>query len=612
MKEKIKNKLLTTENTARETDLPPLVFLGIQIKKDALHIAELRADKIEFFDIPRRKDFESSVLEWVRINSKKRNIKYIAAGIAAKEDLENLASKLWLEEDIVPYVFHKTNAYFNRVAEKLAREVEHKFDSAKIATATIGKYNEVIVKKLVTLEDYQKFCDPVDFKNVLRLAGEFIGKRIIFISSTPQGGGVAIMRHALLRLFKLLGVDAHWYVLRGGADLFNITKTKFHNVLQGVVNKDVVLSEEDKKTYLVWMEKNAKIFSGIFKKADIIVIDDPQPSGLIPFIKKQHPGVKIIYRSHIQIEPHLIEKKQSSQQLTWEFLWKNIKLSDLFISHPISSFVPNNVPKQITAYMPPSTDPADGLNKPLTEEQARYYLKFFNKILLKNTENTLDFTRPYIIQIARFDPSKGIPDVIESYGLLIKKLKEKNYSNLPQLVICANKSIDDPDRIPIYNLVLNILNQPQYSPLRKDIIIIGLPHCDQMLNALLRKSKIALQLSHKEGYEYKVTEALMKGIPVVAYAAGGIPLQIINGVSGFLVEVGNTEKVANHMFELITDSRKYQTMSMLAVKNAKKEALTVRNAINWLYLANSILRDKNFQPNGENVEKLAGEYLSKK
>ena len=36
--------------------------------------------------------------------------------------------------------------------------------------------------------------------------------KIAFFSSTPQGGGVALMRHALVRLAKLLDVDLTWYV----------------------------------------------------------------------------------------------------------------------------------------------------------------------------------------------------------------------------------------------------------------------------------------------------------------------------------------------------------------------------------------------------------------
>lgn len=35
-------------------------------------------------------------------------------------------------------------------------------------------------------------------------------KKIAFFSATPRGGGVALMRHSLLRFFRLLGVDCTW------------------------------------------------------------------------------------------------------------------------------------------------------------------------------------------------------------------------------------------------------------------------------------------------------------------------------------------------------------------------------------------------------------------
>lgn len=37
------------------------------------------------------------------------------------------------------------------------------------------------------------------------------GTRVAFFSSTPQGGGVALMRHALVRFSRLLGVNLTWY-----------------------------------------------------------------------------------------------------------------------------------------------------------------------------------------------------------------------------------------------------------------------------------------------------------------------------------------------------------------------------------------------------------------
>jgi hypothetical protein len=39
--------------------------------------------------------------------------------------------------------------------------------------------------------------------------------RIAFFSSTPQGGGVALMRHALIRFFRVVGVDCKWYLIVG-------------------------------------------------------------------------------------------------------------------------------------------------------------------------------------------------------------------------------------------------------------------------------------------------------------------------------------------------------------------------------------------------------------
>lgn len=36
--------------------------------------------------------------------------------------------------------------------------------------------------------------------------------KIAFFNSTSQGGGVALMRHALIRFLRLLGVNCTWYV----------------------------------------------------------------------------------------------------------------------------------------------------------------------------------------------------------------------------------------------------------------------------------------------------------------------------------------------------------------------------------------------------------------
>jgi hypothetical protein len=81
--------------------------------------------------------------------------------------------------------------------------------------------------------------------------------KIAFFSSTPQGGGVALMRHALVRLTKLLGVDLTWYVPKPKPGVFRITKT-IHNILQGVAKPDVRISTEEKQVLVDWIADNAK------------------------------------------------------------------------------------------------------------------------------------------------------------------------------------------------------------------------------------------------------------------------------------------------------------------------------------------------------------------
>ncbi len=411
------------------------------------------------------------------------------------------------------------------------------------------------------------------------------------------------MRHALIRLFRLLGVDAHWFVMRGRQEVFEITKTKFHNVLQGVANSDVRLSKKDKELYDTWIEENVDGFKEVFRDTDVVVIDDPQPSGLIPYIRRINPKAKIIYRSHIQIESHLADRLGTPQHKTWSFIWKNIKSADCFVSHPIKAFIPANIPKEKTVLMPATTDPLDGLNKPLSRGQRSYYRRLFNKLLLVENQTPLDFERPYIIQIARFDPSKGIPDVIDSFRKLRIKLKKAG-QKMPQLVIVGHGSVDDPDGIPMLYLVMNMLKQKEYHSLAHDVKVVRLPHIDQLLNTLVRESKVALQLSYKEGFEIKVTEALMKGKPVIAYNSGGIPLQIQDRITGYLVKAGSTNQVAQRLFDLFTDKKLYKRMSTAAEQNYRRDVLTAQNATNWLFLANKLVKDGEIKGDGKNILEL--------
>lgn len=114
----------------------------------------------------------------------------------------------------------------------------------------------------------------------------------------------------------------------------------------------------------------------------------------------------------------------------------------------------------------------------------------------------------------------------------------------------------------------------------------------------MANSRIALQLSTREGFEVKVSEAVHAGKPIVACQTGGIPLQVEHGKSGYLTTPGDNAAVAQHLFDLHTDEDLYRRVSEYARTHVSDEVGTVGNAAAWLYLAVMYHRGVKLQPNG--------------
>lgn len=66
---------------------------------------------------------------------------------------------------------------------------------------------------LATLQNYKDTCGAATWETMLTYAKKLRHNeiRVAFFSSTPQGGGVALMRHALVRFAHLTGVNLTWY-----------------------------------------------------------------------------------------------------------------------------------------------------------------------------------------------------------------------------------------------------------------------------------------------------------------------------------------------------------------------------------------------------------------
>lgn len=394
------------------------------------------------------------------------------------------------------------------------------------------------------LEDYRGIVPDEIITDLHRRASKLHDKHVVHMNSTAQGGGVAEMLYALVPLMNDVGVDAGWRVLVGGDDFFGVTK-KFHNGLQG----DRVHLTENKKRLYVQANENFSQYNHI-SRHDAVIIHDPQPLPIIRFYKKRQPW---IWRCHIDLtapDPEL-----------WEFLKGYIMRYDMMIvSHDQYRRPDLTVEQRV---INPAIDPLNQKNVVLPERTMLRYMK----------RHRIPLDKPLITQVSRFDKWKDPEGVVEVF----KRVREKVDC---RLVLAGSMATDDPEGLAIYERV----RKRAGALLENGDIIILLGASDVAINALQRVSSVVLQKSLREGFGLTVSEAMWKGTPVVAGAVGGIPLQIMDGDTGFLVDPTNLDQTADRVTALLTDPALAGGMAERGVEFVRENFLITRLLGHYLEL----------------------------
>src|SRR5207244_12519729 len=74
-----------------------------------------------------------------------------------------------------------------------------------------------------SLLDYGTIASRGLMEEIRRLAAQLEGKRVLHLSATAFGGGVAEINYALVPLMRDAGLDAEWRIIRGGDEVFGAT-----------------------------------------------------------------------------------------------------------------------------------------------------------------------------------------------------------------------------------------------------------------------------------------------------------------------------------------------------------------------------------------------------
>jgi trehalose synthase len=403
------------------------------------------------------------------------------------------------------------------------------------------------------LAEYAAVVGDETIVRLRELAEPLQGLRVLHLSATPYGGGVAELLATHVPLLRDAGIDAEWHVMRGSDEFFAVTK-EVHNALQGA---DIEWTSQMQAIYLERVLANTSEFEDGW---DVVVVHDPQPAALLHFLRSANlvsEKTRWIWRCHIDLT--------AANETVWEFFRPFVECHDASV-WTMREFVPASLQMDRILCAPPCIDPLSvknlDLGWPFCVEITKQY--------------GLDPHRPVVCQVSRFDPWKDPLGVIEAYRIV------KEHVTDAQLLLAGSMANDDPEAFQVWEATERAAAGDRDIHLLSNLHQVG----NVQINAFQRIANVVVQKSLREGFGLTVSEALWKGRPVVGGRAGGITLQIRDGFDGYLV--GSVEECAQRVLELLSEPATSDAMGAQGREHVRANFLSTRELGDWLALLHDV------------------------
>lgn len=418
-----------------------------------------------------------------------------------------------------------------------------------MAHATVRAHPQPVELKRKRLEDYRRLVGDDAVAAIRDLGSDLRGARILELSATATGGGVAEMLSSAVPLQRDIGLDVRWSVIPGDPAFFEFTKA-LHNGLQG---RPIAITPENREEYLA---HNAAYAESVGEGWDAIIVHDPQPAA-VRSLARTGDSTRWIWRCHID--------SSTPDPAAAEFIRPFIESYDRAV-FTLPEFVPPGLAAP-AVFIKPGIDPLTSKNRELPEYLARETV----------AELGLDISRPLMVQVSRFDPWKDPLGVVEVWRQVRSTFPEL------QLALVGAMAGDDPEGWRIYReLEAAVRDEPDCFLLTNQMGVTA-----HEVNALQRVTDVAVQKSIREGFGLVVSETLWKGTPMVAGRAGGIPSQLEDRVSGRLAS--GVEDFAGAVSELLEEPTAAGELGTAGRRRVREQFLITRLLHDQLELLSDVL-----------------------
>jgi trehalose synthase len=446
-----------------------------------------------------------------------------------------------------------------------------------------------------------------EFERTAVKARALLDGRVVWnVNSTANGGGVAEMLRSLVAYGRGAGVDARWVVIGGEPDFFRVTK-RLHNRLHGAPGDGGPLGADERAIFEATAAGAAAGLQDLVKPGDVVLLHDPQTAAMVePMVRT---GAHVLWRAHIGLD-----LPNSRAREAWQFLLPYVRPAARYIFSRAAYAWEGLEPDRV-AVIAPSIDPFSPKNQELSPSTVRAVLHAAG-LLSDHGSGSTTFTRhdgslgriarradivdgvlvpegvPVVAQVSRWDRLKDPLGVLEAFVDTVVPESDAH------LVLAGPETggvADDPEAVDV--LLAAMARWHSLAPeVRGRVHLIELPMADAeenavMVNAVQRWATIVCQKSLAEGFGLTVAEAMWKARPVVASRVGGIQDQIVDGVSGALVDPADLSAFGAVLVGLLNDPDRAAAMGAAAQARVRADFLGARHLEEYVDLFDGVIQE---------------------
>lgn len=389
----------------------------------------------------------------------------------------------------------------------------------------------------IKLDDYREVAPrgAVDF--LLRIGERLRGRRLVHVSASRYAGPVVEVLNRLVPILNDVGVDTSWEVTIGGADFDTVTRS----VGRALAGTEQVITDGMLARLRETCADNVR---RLRLDGDLVMVHD---SGPLLLVDGRGGSGRWVWACHGDLS--------SAQTQIWTALRSSAQKYDAAVFALPKFAGPLTIPRYVIY---PSVDPLSDRNREMTRAE--------QSVTLDRLHVPRD--KPILLQVGPFERTGDPLGVVNAYRLV------KKHHDVRLVLAGPPPSPGGGDA----------LGEVQEAASRdSDLLVIVLPPDPQIeLNALERAASIVVHKPIETDFALDVAAAMWKGKPIIGSPAGGIPFQVSQGATGYVVET--VEGAAFRIRHLLNNPELIGRMGAAGREHVRRNFLLTRHLASYLAL----------------------------